>query len=164
MNQEINYKEVVEFINSCSPETRIYLGSDSERLKIGGKWYADYMVVIAVHINGCNGCRLFGSVAREADYDNNRAKPFQRLMTEVYKLQEVYEKLHALVPDRELEVHLDLNPDKTHGSSCAVQTAVGYIKGTCNVTPLVKPLALAASFGADRFNRIADEKRANNSA
>ena len=156
MNQKINYNEVVDFINQCSPETRIYLGSDSERLKIGGKWYADYMVVIAVHINGCNGCKLFGSVTREADYDNNRSKPFQRLMTEVYKLQEVYEKLHALT-DREIEVHLDLNPDKTHGSSCAVQTAVGYIKGTCNVTPLVKPLALAASFGADRYRRIADE-------
>lgn len=159
MNQEINYAEVKEFIDSCSPETRIYLGSDSERLKIGNTWYADYMVVIAVHIDGCHGCRLFGSVTREKDYDNKKDRPIQRLMNEVYKLQEVYTKLHELVPDRNIEVHLDLNPDKTHGSSCAVQQAVGYIRGTCNVTPLVKPLALAASFGADRFNRIADERR-----
>lgn len=162
MNQEINYQEAAEFINSCSPETRIYLGSDSERLKIGGTWYADYMVVIAVHIDGCHGCKLFGSVTREPDYDQRKDRPIQRMLNETYKVAEVYNKLHDLV-DREIEVHLDLNPDKVHGSSCAVQTAVGYIKGTCNVTPLVKPLALAASFGADRYNRIADERRSNNS-
>lgn len=154
MNREINYDEVKEFIDSCSPETRIYIGSDSERLKIGNQWYADYMVVIAVHIDGCRGCRLFGSVHRERDYDQKKNKPILRMMNETYKVAEVYNRLHELVPDRELEVHLDLNPDKLHGSSCAVQQAVGYIKGSCNVTPLVKPLALAASFGADRFNRM----------
>jgi predicted RNase H-related nuclease YkuK (DUF458 family) len=48
-------------------------------------------------------------------------------------------------------VHLDINPDEMHGSSCVINEAVGYIKGMCNVIPLVKPNAFAASYAADRY-------------
>jgi predicted RNase H-related nuclease YkuK (DUF458 family) len=41
-----------------------------------------------------------------------------------------------------------------HGSSCVVQQAVGYIRGMCNVTPMVKPEAFAASYAADRLKEI----------
>ena len=39
-----------------------------------------------------------------------------------------------------------------------LQQAIGYIKGTCNVTPMVKPDAPAASFCADRLKRILAEQ------
>ncbi len=150
----INLNEVKTFIVSQSPETKIYLGCDSERMKIDGIWYADYVLAIVVHINGNNGCKLFGEVHRERDYDQKASRPSMRLMTEVYKVSELYLKLAEVLEDRQVEVHLDINPNEMHGSSCVISQAVGYIKGTCNVVPFVKPEAFAASYAADRFRSL----------
>ena len=54
---------------------------------------------------------------------------------------------------------LDINPDEIHGSSCVVQQAIGYIRGTCNVVPLVKPQAFAASYCADRYKEVMSQYR-----
>jgi predicted RNase H-related nuclease YkuK (DUF458 family) len=35
-----------------------------------------------------------------------------------------------------------------------IQEAIGYIRGTCNVIPLVKPEAFAASYAADRLKGL----------
>ena len=150
----INLNEVKTFIVSQSPETKIYLGCDSERMKIDGTWYADYVLAIVVHINGNNGCKLFGEVHRERDYDQKASRPSMRLMTEVYKVSELYLKLAEALEDRLVEVHLDINPDEMHGSSCVISQAIGYIKGTCNVIPFVKPRAFAATYAADRFRSL----------
>ena len=150
----INLNEVKTFIVSQSPETKIYLGCDSERMKIDGTWYADYVLAIVVHINGNNGCKLFGEVHRERDYDQKASRPSMRLMTEVYKVSELYLKLAEVLEDRQVEVHLDINPNEMHGSSCVISQAIGYIKGTCNVIPFVKPRAFAATYAADRFRSL----------
>ena len=152
--KKINLNEVRSFIVSQSPETKIYLGCDSERMKIDGIWYADYVLAIVVHINGNNGCKLFGEVHRERDYDQKASRPSMRLMTEVYKVSELYLKLAEVLEDRLVEVHLDINPDELHGSSCVLSQAIGYIKGTCNVIPFVKPQAFAATYAADRFRSL----------
>ena len=152
--KKINLNEVRSFIISQSPETKIYLGCDSERMKIDGVWYADYVLAIVVHINGNNGCKLFGEVHRERDYDKKAARPAMRLMTEVYKVSELYLKLAEVLEGRQVEVHLDINPDELHGSSWVLSQAIGYIKGTCNVIPFVKPQAFAATYAADRFRSL----------
>lgn len=151
MRKMINIDEVRDFINLQTPETKIYIGGDSERFKLGDNWYADYTMAIVVHINGNNGCKIFGETVREIDYETKRNKPRMRLMTEVYKIAELYLKLHDVLEDREVEVHLDINPNEMHGSSCVVNEAIGYIRGMCNVVPMVKPKAFAASYAADRF-------------
>jgi len=148
--KELNLNEVKEFIDKQSPQTKIYLGCDSERFKLYDEWYADYTIAICVHIDGRHGCRVFGEVTRERDYDQRKDRPSLRLMNEVYKVAEVFAKLKEVIVDRQIEVHLDINPDKIYGSSCVVQQAVGYIRGTCNVIPFVKPDAFAASIAADR--------------
>ena len=152
--RKINIKEVSDFINSQSPETKIYLGCDSERFRMNGVWYADYILAIVVHIDGKHGCKLFGEVLRERDYDQRKDRPSTRLMTEVYKVSELYLKLDEVLDGRDVEVHLDINPDEDHGSSCVLNQAIGYIKGTCNVVPLVKPDAFAASYAADRLKGL----------
>ena len=152
--RKINLKEVKAFIESQTPETKIYLGCDSERVRVDGKWYADYVLAIVVHINGNNGCKLFGEVQRERDWDQKESKPALRLMTEVYKVSELYLKLSEVLEGREVEVHLDISPNEQHGSSCVISQAVGYIKGVCNVIPFVKPEAFAASYAADRFKSL----------
>jgi predicted RNase H-related nuclease YkuK (DUF458 family) len=152
--RKIDLQQVRQFIESQTPETRIYLGCDSERLRIDGRWYADYVLAIVVHINGNNGCKLFGEVHREPVWDTKPGKPAQRLMTEVYKVSELYLKLAEVLEGRQVEVHLDINPNEEHGSSCVISQAVGYIKGVCNVIPFVKPDSFAASYAADRFKSL----------
>ena len=152
--KKLDIASVAEFIRTQTPETRIYLGCDSERIKIDGVWYADYVLAIVVHINGNNGCKLFGEVQRERVYDQKPGKPAMRLMTEVYKVSDLYLQLAEVLEGRDVEVHLDINPNEMHGSSCVISQAVGYIKGVCNVVPFVKPDAFAASYAADRFKGL----------
>ena len=152
--RKLDLDEVREFIEAQSPETKIYIGCDSERMKIDKVWYADYITAIVVHINGNNGCKLFGEVVRERDYDQKQSRPRYRLMNEVYKVSELYLRLADVLVDRNVEVHLDINPNEMTGSSCVINEAIGYIKGTCNVIPLVKPQAFAASYAADRLKGL----------
>ena len=157
--RKIDVVELKTFIDEQSPETKIYLGCDSERVNIRGTWFADYAAVVVVHIDGKHGCRIFGEVTRERDYDQRKNKPALRLMNEVYKVSALFQKLADVLEDRDVEVHLDLNPDELYGSNCVIAQAIGYIKGTCNVVPMVKPDAWAASFGADRFSQILSERK-----
>ena len=150
----MNLAEVKKYIEAQSPSTKIYIGADSERFKMNGKWYADYTLAVVVHIDGCHGCKIFGEVHREMDYDQKKSKPAMRLMNEVYKVSELFQSLADVLEDRYVEVHLDINPNEMYGSSCVVQQAIGYIKGTCNVVPMVKPKAFAASYAADRLKHV----------
>ena len=152
--KKLDLNEIKQFIEAHSPSTKIYIGADSERFRVDGRWYADYITVVVVHIDGCHGCKIFGEVQRELDYDQKKSKPAMRLMNEVYKVSELFQNLAEVLEDRYVEVHLDINPDEMYGSSCVVTQAIGYIKGTCNVTPMVKPKAFAASYAADRFKGL----------
>jgi predicted RNase H-related nuclease YkuK (DUF458 family) len=111
-------------------------------------------LAIVVHIDGKHGCKIFGEVQTEKDYDQRKNKPRMRLMNEVIKIANLYLELEKLIDDRPIEVHLDINPDEMFGSSCVVGEAIGYIKGMCNVVPFVKPKAFAATYCADRLKEI----------
>ena len=158
--KKLNLNEVKAFIEAQSPETKIYLGADSERINLKGVWYADYTLAIVVHIDGNHGCKIFGEVSRERDYDQRMSKPSMRLMNEVYKVAELFQNLSDVLEDKHVEVHLDINPNEMHGSSCVISQAVGYIKGMCNVVPMVKPNAFAASYAADRLKFVLERKAA----
>ena len=151
---KIDVNLVRDFIQAQGAGTRIYLGADSERYKQNRVWWAEYTTVVVVHINGKNGCKIFGEMDRERDYDQRSDRPSMRLMNEVYRVSELFQRLAPVLEDREVEVHLDLNPDEMHGSSCVVQQAIGYIRGTCNVIPMIKPNAFAASYAADRLRGL----------
>ena len=150
----MNITEVAEFINAQTPDTKIYIGADSERFMVNGVWHADYTLAVVVHYGGNRGCKIFGEVVRERDFDQQKDKPRMRLMNEVMKIADLYLKLAEVLEDRIVEVHLDINPDEHHGSSCVISEATGYIRGMCNVVPMVKPNAFAASYAADRLKEI----------
>lgn len=153
-NKPLNIPEIIEFINKQSPETKIYLGADSERYRKNGKWYADYTLAVVVHIDGAHGCKVFGEVQTEVVYDARSDRPVLRLMTEVYKISELYLKLADALVDRHVEIHLDLNQEEAHASNLVAQQAIGYIKGVCGMTPQLKPNAPAASYCADRLKEV----------
>lgn len=152
--RKMNMDEVCSFIQSQDPETKVYIGADSERIIVDDQWYADYTLVVVVHKSGKHGCKVFGEIQRERDFDQKQNRPSMRLMTEVMKVAELFQKLQEVLVDKEVEIHLDLNPNKIYGSSCVVDQAIGYIRGTCNVIPLVKPNSWAASHCADRLKSI----------
>lgn len=160
MRKVINIDEVKEFIDAQGPGTKVYIGADSSRFSLDGKWYADYTLAIVVHINGNNGCKIFGEVQREVDYDQKKDKPRMRLMNEVYKVSDLYIKLFDALENPDIEVHLDINPNELYGSSCVAKEAIGYITGMCNVIPMVKPRAFAASYAADRLKEVLNMQQA----
>lgn len=151
--KKIDVDEVAAFANQCGPGTKLYIGCDSERLLVGDVWHADYITAVVIHVNGNNGCKIFGAVERQRDYDQRNDRPRMRLMGEVYKVADLYLELSQAVP-HEIEVHLDINPSELYGSSVVINEAVGYIRGMCNVIPMVKPRAFAASYAADRYKEI----------
>jgi predicted RNase H-related nuclease YkuK (DUF458 family) len=73
--RKLDLDEVRQFIEAQTPETKIYIGCDSERMRVNELWYADYVLAIVIHINGNNGCKLFGEVQRERDYDQKVNRP-----------------------------------------------------------------------------------------
>lgn len=158
--KKINIDELKEFLATCSPETKVYLGCDSERFKNQGVWFADYILAVVVHIDGRRGCKVFGEVQREKDYDQKVNRPFNRMMTEARKVADLYLQLKEVLYDFEVEVHLDIASDEKNGSNVAAQAAVGYIKAMCNVTPILKSKehgggpSFAASFAADRYKDL----------
>jgi len=64
----------------------------------------------------------------------------------------MYLQLSQLI-DNDIEVHLDINPNEIYNSSIVLNEAVGYIRDMCNVIPVVKPNAFAASGAADKLKR-----------
>ena len=152
--KQIDANELRSFMSEMGPETKIYFGCDSERFKQNGKWFADYMVVIVVHINGRSGCKIFAEVSREPDYDEKAGRPFNRMMKEAEKVAELHNKFKDVFEEFEVYIHLDCNPKKTAGSSVAAESAAGYVRAMTNVVPLLKPLAFSASYAADRAKDV----------
>jgi uncharacterized protein len=159
MRQKLDIEEVRNFIRNTSDSTNIYIGADSERHKSNKEWWADYTVAVVIHYDGCRGCKVFGEVTSERDYDQRKDRPAYRLMNEVYKATAMYLELADAIGDRHVEVHLDINPDLMHGSSCVLNQAIGYVKGMTNVIPMIKPEAFAASYCADRLKDILDNAK-----
>ena len=154
MKSEINFVDILAYLEKCDSRTKIYVGCDSERILSQGRFYADYTSVLVVHVNGNNGCKIFSETVRELDYDNQK-KPYTRLMNEVYKVADLYKKTLLAIGDLNIEVHLDINSSDQHFSNNVVSQAIGYIRGVCNVEPMIKPMAWAATCAADRAKSIA---------
>jgi predicted RNase H-related nuclease YkuK (DUF458 family) len=156
--KKIDKEEVRGLLRSLDEETKIYFGCDSTRFKHKRQWYAEFTTVLVVHKNGRHGCKIFAQVDREQDFDQKAARPFNRMMNEAMRVASLYLEFEDIVYEfgLEHEIHLDINKDDIHGSSVAVKAASGYVQGTCNVTPILKPCAYAASYAADRGRRLAN--------
>lgn len=155
MKNKIDFKEIDKFLENCGPETRLYVGCDSRVYYTSAKKrMVSYTTAIVVHIDGQHGGKLFYENIIEPDRSPDRGKPSVRLMTEVYKVSELYLTLIDNVDsciDKDIEIHIDINPQKEYKSSAIISEALGYIRGVCQVDAKVKPEAWAASTVADAF-------------
>ena len=154
--KKINKQDVIDLLAAHTDDTRVYFGCDSTRFKIKGQWYAEYTTVLVVHKDGNHGCKIFHQTDKERDYDQKASRPFTRMMNEAYRVSALCIEFMDIVTGYEVEVHLDINQDDIHGSSVAVKAASGYVQGTTNIIPILKPTAYAASYAADRGRRLAN--------
>jgi len=142
-------EEIKEYLANVEENSRIYLGCDSLKYKKGKTWYARYTTVLVVHIAASKGCKVFGFTERERDFDPNKEKPRMRLMNEAYKVTSLYMELAEELEAFEVEIHLDINPNKEHNSSIVINEATGYVLGMTGKKAKAKPEAFAASYCAD---------------
>jgi predicted RNase H-related nuclease YkuK (DUF458 family) len=156
---KIDKNKLQEYMRKMPEDTKIYFGADSERIRVDGVWYVDYLLVIIVHEGGNKGAKIFGEIQRERDYDKNLSRPKNRMMTEVYKISELYLNLRDAVEEFDVSIHLDINPDIRFGSSVVCKEAIGYIRGTCMMEPVVKPYAWAGSNVADNLKNLIHIKK-----
>lgn len=151
MFTQTQIEEMVELLCNVDENTKIYLGCDSVRFKKNERKYAKYATVAVVHMNGKNGCRVFRHRSIEPDYDLKSSRPSMRMMNEAQKVCELYIQIAPFVDEFEVSIHLDINTDPKHGSSCAASQAAGYVLGVTGIEPKLKPESFAASFGADHY-------------
>lgn len=128
----------------------IYIGCDSQKYN---KKTAKYTVVVIVHIDDSKGCKIFGYTETEQDYDKKLSMPRMRLMMEVEKVVGVYTEFEDVLIERNVEIHLDINPDPVHNSNAVFKQACGYVRGMTGIDPVTKPDAFASSHCGDHFVR-----------
>ena len=149
-------KNIIAEYRRAPEKSKLYLGVDSTRFERGGQAFARISIVAVIHLGSSKGCKVIGYNETERVYDKNLSKPMHRMMLETYEVSKLYRELEGHIPD--IEVHLDISADVRYGSSCAAKQASGYILGMCQVTPVLKPHAWAASTCADLFNKKLNKK------
>jgi predicted RNase H-related nuclease YkuK (DUF458 family) len=156
MKKKIDKQQVIDLLNTLNSNTKLYFGCDSTRFKHNKQWYAEFTTVLVVHKDGCHGCKIFAEVDKEQDFDEKASRPFNRMMNEAIRVANIYLEFEDIVYEFGLdhEIHLDINKDDIYGSSVAVKAASGYVQGTTNIIPILKPSAYAASYAADRGRRL----------
>ena len=156
---KIDKNELREYLNKMTKDTKVYFGADSERIMYNGVWFVDYLLVVVVHEAGNKGAKIFGEIQRERDFDKNLSRPRNRMMTEVYKISELYLNLKEIIDEFEVEIHIDIATNPKYGSYVACKEAIGYIRGTCFVEPVLKPKSWAASNCADNLKNLVNLRK-----
>lgn len=146
--KEIDIEEVRSYIVE-NPKAKIFFGCDSTKYRKGRVWHARFVTAVVVYEKDKN--KIFGEISYEKDFDKDPGRPQLRMMNEVYKVSEMVSKLEDILGNRYFEIHLDINPNILHGSSVAINQAIGYIKGVNGISPKVKPDAWCASHVADHL-------------
>lgn len=142
-------EDAKQAIITSSPDSSVYVGTDSIRYKKDGVWMARYSTVVVVHMDSSKGCKLFFNSESMPDYGNLK----QRLLNEVMFAISTCMEIVDILGGRHLEIHLDLNPSPNHKSNVAVKEALGYVRGQLGFNPMIKPNAWAATHAADHAVR-----------
>ena len=146
---QFDINEVKDFI-IANEDCKIYLGCDSVKTK---KKKYRYATVICIHYKGCRGAKIFGEITYNNVKDSNVGRPINRMLAEVQLIIDMYTRLEDTLLERidDVSIHLDINPNKTEGSSIAYGAAKGMIEGMIGLDAICKPFSFAASFAADHY-------------
>lgn len=132
-------------IEKSSESSSVYIGCDSLLLADN---LASYCTVIILHRDSKHGCSVFHNTRKLPEYGNMR----MRLLMEVQLALEAFHEIEDVIGSRNLEIHLDINPNPRYNSHVAIAEALGWVRNL-GLTAKVKPEAFAASACADHFVR-----------
>lgn len=136
-----------DLIFNSSTESSVYIGCDSIRRKLfDDKWIAKYCVVAVLHFDSCRGAKIFHYSVTEQDFGNL----YMRLLREVSLAVQAAEMIAPFLNGKNMEIHLDINPDKRYASSVAVKEALGWVAGQ-GFNAKIKPDGWAATHAADHM-------------
>jgi|TARA_R110002060_G_scaffold38317_3_gene49500 predicted RNase H-related nuclease YkuK (DUF458 family) len=136
------FNDIIERLKSNNLY-EIHVGCDSH--KIGGVYI--FAVVIAGYVQRRGGTFFFH---RKRSKDNALSSISFRLMKEAELALEIAHSLNAAFPLRDINVHLDINPDKRFASSKVLTNAVSWVN-SYGYNVFIKPNAWASSSLADAF-------------
>ena len=142
-------EEARKAIQESSPTSSVYIGCDSIRYRSAKGFTARYSTVIVLHKDSKHGCKLFHTTVTIDDYGSLK----QRLLNEVMYAIQAATEIIDIVGDRHMEIHLDINTNTKHKSSVAVKEALGYVRGSLNMEPKMKPHSFAATHAADYLTK-----------
>lgn len=140
--QEINLVDYIKNYLIKKPETRLFIGTDSQRR---GKKVA-YATVVVLYNEGKGGKVLYSKTMVPAIKDN-----FTRLFKEIELSLEIADKLCAGgIEQRLMAIDLDYNEDKKHYSNVLLTSALGWAT-SLGYECRTKPNAWCASYASDRL-------------
>jgi len=146
---EDRVREIKAFIQDHQ-DSVIYLGVDSQRQKHNKVKIAS---VIVIHYEGCKGAKVFEHIEYQTIKDGSLSRPYNRMMSEVQVVIDLYNEFEDVLFDKDFSVHLDISKDKLMGSNVAYGSAYGMIMGLIGVEPVFKPDAWCASTVADKYSK-----------
>lgn len=142
--KSFNFNEIKEYISKTSKETSIYVGCDSRQTGD----LTVFVSVIVVHLDSCKGGKIFYEVRKEKRIKSLK----ERLLKEVDFAVMTALNIIDVVDDRNLEVHLDINPDNRYKSHIIVKEAISYVLAQ-GLKPKLKPESFAAYSVADYLTK-----------
>lgn len=142
-------KYINDYIDKTIGEYRLYIGTDSQRVK--GISTVMYATVICIHRLGKGAHVIYRKTKR-----NNIKDLFNKLWWEVEDSLGVALELKnggVFLHSDLLSVHLDFSPNKKDGSNIVYESALGYVK-SYGFDVQMKPESPIASHCADCFVRL----------
>lgn len=148
-NLQFDLKEIRKVIET-NKDAKIYLGCDSVKVR---RKKLRFATVVCIHYNGNNGVKVFGEITYEKAIKEDDSKPINKMLAEVNKVIELYNRLEDVLIHRinDVEIHLDINPNENEGSYVAHGAAKGIVEGMVGIMPIFKPFAFASTCAADKF-------------
>ena len=151
---EFNFVDIKQKINSSDPRSTIYVGCDSIRKRD----IVIYVTCIIIHNASKHGASLHKSTKILPNYEKSPKQLRMRLMNEVQFASMAALEIIDDIGDRTLKIHLDINTDETQLSNIVIKEACGYVIGMTGITPDCKPDAWAASITSDKYVRLESAK------
>lgn len=140
MFRKMNVSEIAEIVKISSPSTAVYVGCDSKQR---GETCI-FATVVIIHHDRSRGANVFVQIEKTKKIPSLK----QRIMMETFKAVEIALQIASFIPDREIEIHLDINPSPKHPSNVALKDALSYVSSQ-GFKPVFKPYSFAAYSVAD---------------
>lgn len=145
-NEKVNLAQVVKALAKEAPlfERVIHVGTDAQRKK--KRPGVNYVTVVAIHNKGKGATGFYTKVTT-----NKPATLQEKLFQETWYSLEVALALCEIVPQENIFVHIDANPDARYESSRYHNMLRGMVTGQGFRNVISKPYAWAASHAADNL-------------